>query len=59
MPPPINHKEYKSLIKKLSYIHRFILGLAAMNFIYTHLFKKKIRFVWSNKEMCIKSNSLM
>ena len=42
-----SHKELKSFLGRLSYIRRFILGLAAVTAVFTPLMKKWIPFVWS------------
>jgi hypothetical protein len=47
MKAPTSHKELKSFLGRLSYIRRFILGLAAVTAIFTPLMKKGVPFVWS------------
>ena len=40
MKPPTSHKELKSFLGRLSYIRRFIPGLAAVTSTFSHLLKK-------------------
>lgn len=40
LAPPRNPKELKSFMGRLSYIRRFITGLAATMSVFTHLLKK-------------------
>uniref|UniRef100_A0A2N9JAJ4 RNase H type-1 domain-containing protein n=1 Tax=Fagus sylvatica TaxID=28930 RepID=A0A2N9JAJ4_FAGSY len=47
MKPPTTHKELKSFLGKLSYIRRFIPGLAAVTSTFTPLLKKSVPFRWS------------
>ncbi|XP_021827276.1 uncharacterized protein LOC110767920 [Prunus avium] len=47
--PPKNQKELKSFMGRLSYIRRFIPGLAAVTGIFTPLLKKGKQFVWSKE----------
>ncbi|KAK9951373.1 hypothetical protein M0R45_006820 [Rubus argutus] len=47
--PPSSQKELKSFLGKLSYIRRFIPGLAAMIKVFTPLLKKGTRFIWNDK----------
>ena len=47
MKPPTSHKELKSFLGRLSYIRRFIPGLAAVTSTFSHLLKKGISFNWS------------
>jgi hypothetical protein len=47
MKAPTSHKELKSFLGRLSYIRRFILGLAAVTAVFTPLMKKEVPFVWS------------
>uniref|UniRef100_A0A2N9EHJ1 Integrase catalytic domain-containing protein n=1 Tax=Fagus sylvatica TaxID=28930 RepID=A0A2N9EHJ1_FAGSY len=47
MKAPTSHKELKSILGRLSYIRRFILGLAAVTAVFTPLMKKGVPFVWS------------
>jgi hypothetical protein len=44
MKPLTTHKELKSFLGKLSYIRRFILGLAAVTFAFASLLKKGAPF---------------
>jgi hypothetical protein len=47
MKAPTSHKELKSFLGRLSYIKRFIPGLAAVTAVFTPLMKKGVPFVWS------------
>uniref|UniRef100_A0A2N9G908 RNase H type-1 domain-containing protein n=1 Tax=Fagus sylvatica TaxID=28930 RepID=A0A2N9G908_FAGSY len=47
MKPPTTHKELKSFFGKLSYIRRFIPGLAAVTSTFAPLLKKGVPFRWS------------
>uniref|UniRef100_A0A2N9E8C8 Integrase catalytic domain-containing protein n=1 Tax=Fagus sylvatica TaxID=28930 RepID=A0A2N9E8C8_FAGSY len=47
MRPPTSHKELKSFLGRLSYIRRFIPGLAAVTSTFSHLLKKGVSFNWS------------
>ena len=47
MKAPTSHKELKSFLGRLSYIRRFIPGLAAVTAIFAPLMKKGVPFVWS------------
>uniref|UniRef100_A0A2N9EG78 RNA-directed DNA polymerase n=1 Tax=Fagus sylvatica TaxID=28930 RepID=A0A2N9EG78_FAGSY len=47
MKAPTSHKELKSFLGRLSYIRRFIPGLAAVTAVFTPLMKKGVLFVWS------------
>jgi ribonuclease HI len=47
MKAPTSHKELKSFLERLSYIRRFIPGLAAVTAVFTPLMKKGVPFVWS------------
>uniref|UniRef100_A0A2N9I4R3 Integrase catalytic domain-containing protein n=2 Tax=Pentapetalae TaxID=1437201 RepID=A0A2N9I4R3_FAGSY len=47
MKPPTTHKELKSFLGKLSYIRRFIPGLAAVTTTFAPLLKKGVPFRWS------------
>jgi hypothetical protein len=47
MKAPTSHKELKSFLGRLSYIRRFIPGLAAVIAVFTPLMKKGVPFVWS------------
>uniref|UniRef100_A0A2N9I5K4 Integrase catalytic domain-containing protein n=1 Tax=Fagus sylvatica TaxID=28930 RepID=A0A2N9I5K4_FAGSY len=49
MKPPTSHKELKSFLGRLSYIRRFIPGLAAVTSTFSHLLKKGVSFNWSAK----------
>uniref|UniRef100_A0A2N9EIX4 Integrase catalytic domain-containing protein n=1 Tax=Fagus sylvatica TaxID=28930 RepID=A0A2N9EIX4_FAGSY len=49
MKPPTSHKELKSFLGRLSYIRRFIPGLAAVTSTFSHLLKKGVSFDWSAK----------
>uniref|UniRef100_A0A2N9EST4 RNA-directed DNA polymerase n=1 Tax=Fagus sylvatica TaxID=28930 RepID=A0A2N9EST4_FAGSY len=47
MKAPTSHKELKSFLGRLSYIRRFIPGLAAVTAVFTPLMKKGVPFIWS------------
>ena len=47
MKPPTTHKELESFLGKLSYIRRFIPGLAAVTSTFAPLLKKGVPFRWS------------
>jgi hypothetical protein len=47
MKPPTTHKELKSFLGKLSYIRRFIPGLAAVTATFAPLLKKGVPFCWT------------
>jgi hypothetical protein len=47
MKPPTTHKELKSFLGKLSYIRRFIPGLATVTSTFAPLLKKGVPFSWS------------
>jgi ribonuclease HI len=49
MKPPTSDKELKSFLGRLSYIRRFIPGLAAVTSTFSHLLKKGVSFNWSAK----------
>ncbi|BFG14857.1 hypothetical protein CerSpe_011310 [Prunus speciosa] len=49
LAPPRNPKELKSFMGRLSYIRRFIPGLAATMSIFTPLLKKGKPYVWSKE----------
>uniref|UniRef100_A0A2N9IHX9 RNase H type-1 domain-containing protein n=1 Tax=Fagus sylvatica TaxID=28930 RepID=A0A2N9IHX9_FAGSY len=49
MKSPTTHKELKSFLEKLSYIRRFIPGLAAMTSTFALLIKKGGSFHWSTE----------
>jgi hypothetical protein len=44
MKAPTSHKELKSFLGGLSYIRRFIPGLAAVTVVFTPLMKKEVSF---------------
>ena len=46
MKPPTNVKQLKSFLGRLSYIRRFIPGLASLT-SFSHSLKKNVSFVWS------------
>ena len=46
MKPPTIMKEFKSFLGKVSYIQRFIPGLASITSAFTKLFKKRQGFEW-------------
>ena len=48
LKPPATVKELKSFLCKVSYIRRFILGLALITFAFTKLLKKGQSFEWGN-----------
>ena len=50
MRPPITVKELKSFLGKVSYIRRFILGLASITFAFTKLLKKGQSFEWGETQ---------
>jgi hypothetical protein len=49
MKPPTTHKELKSFLGKLSYIRKFIPGLAAVTSTFAPLLKKGAPFHWSTE----------
>ncbi|CAL9018448.1 unnamed protein product [Prunus brigantina] len=49
LAPPKNPKELKSFMGRLSYIRRFIPGLAAMMSAFTPLLKKGKPYIWSQE----------
>ena len=49
MKPPTTHKELKSFLRKLSYIRRFIPGLAVVTSTFSPLLKKRAPFHWSTE----------
>ena len=49
MKPPTTHKELKSFLGKLSYIRRFIPGLATVTSVFAPLLKKGAPFHWSTE----------
>ncbi|CAL8992919.1 unnamed protein product [Prunus brigantina] len=49
LAPPKNPKELKSFMGRLSYIRRFIPGLAAMMSVFTPLLKKGKPYIWSQE----------
>ena len=46
MKPPVIVKELKSFLGKVSYIQRFILGLASITSAFAKLLKKGQKFEW-------------
>ena len=46
MKPPATMKELKSFLGKVSYIRRFILGLASITSAFTKLLRKEQSFKW-------------
>ena len=46
MKPPATMKELKSFLRKVSYIRRFIPGLASITSTFTRLLKKGQSFEW-------------
>uniref|UniRef100_A0A2N9ED87 RNA-directed DNA polymerase n=1 Tax=Fagus sylvatica TaxID=28930 RepID=A0A2N9ED87_FAGSY len=49
MKPPTTVKELKSFLGKLSYIRRFILGLAAVTTAFTLLLNKGVKYEWTDE----------
>jgi hypothetical protein len=49
MKPPTNVKQLKSFLGRLSYIRRFIPGLASLTSHFSHLLKKNVPFVLSQE----------
>ena len=49
MNPPTTVKELKSFLGKLSYIRRFILGLAAVTTAFTLLLNKGVKYEWTDE----------
>ena len=49
MKPLTNVKQLKSFLGRLSYIRRFIPGLASLTSPFSHLLKKNVPFVWSQE----------
>ena len=49
MKPPTTLTQFKSFLSKLSYIRKFILGLAALIAVFTPLLKKGRPFRWNSK----------
>ena len=49
MKPPTTVKELKSFLGKLSYIRRFIPGLAAVTTAFTPLLKKGVKYEWTDE----------
>ncbi|CAL8992530.1 unnamed protein product [Prunus brigantina] len=49
LAPPKSPKELKSFMGRLSYIRRFIPGLAAMMSVFTPLLKKGKPYIWSQE----------
>ncbi|XP_024156336.1 uncharacterized protein LOC112164363 [Rosa chinensis] len=60
-PPPSSQKELKSFLGRLSYIRRFIPGLAAVTQAFTPLLKKANKFTWNAecKEAYLKVQQLI
>ena len=50
MRSPAKVKELKNFLRKVSYIWRFILGLALITFTFTKLFKKGQSFEWGEAQ---------
>ena len=50
MKPPTTVKELKSFLGKVSYIQRFILGLASITSAFTKLLKKGQGFEWGEMQ---------
>ena len=50
MRPPVTVKELKSFLGKVSYIQRFIPGLASITFAFTKLLKKGQSFEWGEAQ---------
>ena len=50
MKPLVTIKELKSFLRKVSYIQRFIAGLASITFAYTKLLKKGQSFEWGEAQ---------
>ena len=48
--PPVTVKELKSFLGRVSYIRRFILGLASITPTFTNLLKKGQCFEWGEKQ---------
>jgi hypothetical protein len=49
MKPPTTVMELKSFLGKLSYIRRFIPGLAVITTAFTPLLKKGVKYEWTNE----------
>ena len=50
MKPPATMKELKSFLRKVSYIWRFIPGLASITSTFTRLLKKGQSFEWGETQ---------
>ena len=50
MRPPVTVKELKSFLGKVSYIRRFIPGLASITSTFTKLFRKGQSFEWGEAQ---------
>ena len=50
MKPPATMKELKSFLRKVSYIRRFIPGLASITSTFTRLLKKGQSFEWGETQ---------
>ena len=50
MKPPATMKELKSFLRKVSYIWRFIPGLASITSAFTRLLKKGQSFEWGETQ---------
>ena len=50
MRPPVTVKERKSFLGKVSYIRRFILGLASITSAFTKLLRKGQNFEWGETQ---------
>lgn len=50
MKPPYNIKESKSFLGKVTYIRRFILGLASITSAFTKLLRKGGSFIWGSEQ---------
>ena len=52
-PPPTKMKELKGLLGKLSYIRRFIPGLAVLTSTFAPLLKKNVKYEWTKEHQAI------
>ena len=50
MKPPYTIKESKSFLGKVTYIRRFILGLASITSGFTKLLRKGGSFIWGSEQ---------
>ena len=50
MRPPVTVKELKNFLGKVSYIWRFIPGLASITFVFTKLLRKGQSFEWGETQ---------